>query len=656
MNGCAVCSAVSRNNGDLAARADSRSPRATNAGTRQAIASARISVLPSSSPRSRGLGEHVEDLLDRRDPARPVGAHQDGGQSGAVAQLVAPSRSRSRGRPHHVRARPGSRARAPARRAARLAASSPRRRARPRPPPAARQRPGRPCPVASTPPRSRSPRAPAAARRPARGRSPPPHENASSASTALPPRWLALPRSRKSSARSAGLSMPSSSAVRRRAAASSKASAAVAARAAARCTRLPARRRRRARPRQSGARGRRARGRSETRRPPVPRRPEGEAPRAAPTEPVVQRAPHELVGEVPGQARRRRSPRSSRCGPPRRAPREARVPRRRRHGGRRRARTPHLPWRRARADRCSRRQACEPLAYHLANALRACQLGGRAHHSHLAVGQLDGPGLDERAPELAHQESVAVRQVADRVRPARAGRGRAHRLRRAGRTRATSSPERPASAGERRRSAAGRRASPRASSGTSASVSRKVASSSTRAFPPARARWRRRSSVGASAQWPSSSTSSAGRRRVTPASRSATAVWSRWRSVSGSASTAGGSPATRDARSGSSRVSSPPAGAERRPQLVGLDGSRELVERLDERAVGGGNHRVARAVEHERAVARRLGGELAHEAALARAGLAAEQDDAPALALCTRQQRAQPLQLGRAARRTETPR
>ena len=66
---------------------------------------------------------------------------------------------------------------------------------------------------------------------------------------------------------------------------------------------------------------------------------------------------------------------------------------------------------------------------------------------------------------------------------------------------------------------------------------------------------------------------------------------------------------------------------------VGAEGADELVERLDERPVGRVQHRVAGAIEHERPVLRRAGGELAHEPALARAGLAAEQHDAAVLAV-----------------------
>ena len=94
MNGCAVCSAVCRSD-STSRRADSMSPSATKVGTRQAIASARISVLPSESPSSRRLGQHLQDLPQRAGAPRPVGAHQHGGEPGPVVDARAPSRSRS---------------------------------------------------------------------------------------------------------------------------------------------------------------------------------------------------------------------------------------------------------------------------------------------------------------------------------------------------------------------------------------------------------------------------------------------------------------------------------------------------------------------------------------------------------------------------------
>ena len=58
-------------------------------------------------------------------------------------------------------------------------------------------------------------------------------------------------------------------------------------------------------------------------------------------------------------------------------------------------------------------------------------------------------------------------------------------------------------------------------------------------------------------------------------------------------------------------------------KLGGIEHPGELLERLDERAVGRATDRVAGAVEDERAVRGRLGGELAHQAALAGARLTA---------------------------------
>ncbi len=91
------------------------------------------------------------------------------------------------------------------------------------------------------------------------------------------------------------------------------------------------------------------------------------------------------------------------------------------------------------------------------------------------------------------------------------------------------------------------------------------------------------------------------------------------------------------------------ATAERRSELLRVDGPDELVEGVDERSVRRANHRVAGAGEHEHSLGRRLGGQLPHEPALARSGLAAEQHDTPALALAPRDQRPQLLELDHAA-------
>jgi hypothetical protein len=88
--------------------------------------------------------------------------------------------------------------------------------------------------------------------------------------------------------------------------------------------------------------------------------------------------------------------------------------------------------------------------------------------------------------------------------------------------------------------------------------------------------------------------------------------------------------------------------AQRPAELVGIDDARRVLEGLDERPVGRGHDGVARPVEDERAAAGRLGRELAHQAALARAGLAAEQHHAATLALGHGHERPQRVQLRRA--------
>ena len=75
--------------------------------------------------------------------------------------------------------------------------------------------------------------------------------------------------------------------------------------------------------------------------------------------------------------------------------------------------------------------------------------------------------------------------------------------------------------------------------------------------------------------------------------------------MSGSAAIGAGRSPTRAARSGSSRVSSPPALPSRVAQLVRVGVAHELLERLDEGPVGRVHNRVAGAVEHERALRRR---------------------------------------------------
>ena len=59
-------------------------------------------------------------------------------------------------------------------------------------------------------------------------------------------------------------------------------------------------------------------------------------------------------------------------------------------------------------------QAGEPLGDDLTNALGSAELSQRPGEPDCAIGDLDDAGLDERAPQLADEERVAVGQVADR--------------------------------------------------------------------------------------------------------------------------------------------------------------------------------------------------------------------------------------------------
>ena len=100
------------------------------------------------------------------------------------------------------------------------------------------------------------------------------------------------------------------------------------------------------------------------------------------------------------------------------------------------------------------------------------------------------------------------------------------------------------------------------------------------------------------------------------------------------------------------------SGCQGSAQPVGLGLAGEMVQCLHERPVRSSHHRVAGPVEDERALSTRLLGELSHQAALAGARLAADQQDPAALAVRVRHQRPQCLQLGYAAdewkRRDET--
>ena len=142
-------------------------PARRRSATRQAIASARISVSPSSSPRSRASVSIARISSSELVPRDQYERTSTVASPAPVAELRGPSRSRwcARCARALVLALEVER-RARARRAARRAARSCRRRARSSPPRAARPRPGRRSRAASTRPRSRSRRARAARRRP----------------------------------------------------------------------------------------------------------------------------------------------------------------------------------------------------------------------------------------------------------------------------------------------------------------------------------------------------------------------------------------------------------------------------------------------------------------------------------------------------------
>ena len=175
----------------------------------------------------------------------------------------------------------------------------------------------------------------------------------------------------------------------------------------------------------------------------------------------------------------------------------------------------------------------QALAHHLAHRLGAAELLRCARQPGVAVGDDERAGLDERPPELDHQERVALGEVVDGGRERRAGRGRGRRP----------PPARPARRSRRSRgrsAAAARR--PRCGAGRSARRRARPA------CPPrgrgtwpraACARRRRRGRGGAGAAGSACPTSarprarrSSGRRCEAFTRSSATAWWRRWRSVS----------------------------------------------------------------------------------------------------------------------------
>ena len=197
-----------------------------------------------------------------------------------------------------------------------------------------------------------------------------------------------------------------------------------------------------------------------------------------------------------------------------------------------------------------RREPGEPPAHHLPDALGTVQLARRAMHVDLVVRELDRARLDQRPPELAEQERVAhgervqgLRERDRRIAPRRAADELRHlRVRQAGQ--------------------------PEPDDVVAAQVGEGLGEygRDVRLRVPER---REQQDRGAAGPGQMAQQQQRGpvrpvqvleheQRRAEPSSRPATAVWSRWRSVSGSASGAGASPPARVARSGRSRVSSPP--------------------------------------------------------------------------------------------------
>jgi hypothetical protein len=105
--------------------------------------------------------------------------------------------------------------------------------------------------------------------------------------------------------------------------------------------------------------------------------------------------------------------------------------------------------------------------------------------------------------------------------------------------------------------------------------------------------------------------------------------------------------AGREVRDDSRELAAP--GSDGGPQLCGIGFTREVVECLDEWAIRGADHGVAGPVERQGSIGGGLSRELAHETALPRSRLAAEQHHPGSLALGVRHRGSQRLELGHAA-------
>ena len=292
----------------------------------------------------------------------------------------------------------------------------------------------------------------------------------------------------------------------------------------------------------------------------------------------------------------------------------------------------------------ARREPREPLAHDLAHALRTAELPRRAVHPQLAAGQLDGARLDQRAPLLAQQEGVPLGERAQRLRQRRRpvdARGPADELRHLGFGEAAEAqphdvvaPEVGEALGERGRDVRlGVAERPQQQQPAVAGPGELAEQQQGGAVGPVQVleHEQRRAA-------PRDAGEQLGHRGVQPVALGVGVGLGRRREPAGARAEVGqqaGQLAARD--------------AQRRPQLLRRERADELLERLGEGPVRRAQDGVAGAVEDTHAVGCGAGGELAHEPALARARLAPEHDDAAPLTVGARQQRAQAVQLGRAA-------
>ena len=295
-----------------------------------------------------------------------------------------------------------------------------------------------------------------------------------------------------------------------------------------------------------------------------------------------------------------------------------------------------------------RGEAREPLADHLVDAFGRPELAQRPGHPHLSPADLDDPGLEQGAPELADEKGVAAGEVVDRLRELSqlgagiAAGGAADQIGdlRPGEAREPHSHDvlGAAQVGERLRQprghvglgvAKGREQQQAAAAGGARQVPQHQQRRGIGPVPVLEHHQHRPAATHVLEQV---------RHRGVEAVALGVGVGLDWL---GQLADAGGQVGQQ-----TRQLAAP--GPESGAELSGIDHSHELIEGLDEGSVGSPNRRVAGPVENQHAFGGGLGGELARQPALAGAGLAREQRHAAPLAFGTRHQRPQLLQLGRA--------